>query len=188
MKYFLSISLIALLAASCGPAQPGQTNAYSSYGAPFDTTSVMAISDVTAAMAGKDSLDAVFRCKIAETCTKMGCWMNVENPGGEPMTVFMKDHAFGVPKEGCAGLEAIVSGQLFYDTLSVDYLRHLAEDAGKTADEIAAIIEPKPVLAVNATGVMIRGYAGEEHEGHDHSHEGHDHSHEGHDHGDEAAH
>jgi hypothetical protein len=81
--------------------------------------------------------------------------MEVAMPNGEAMTVFMKDHAFAVPLENCEGKSTVVSGEAFYKELSVAYLKHLAEDAGKTAAEIASITEPKKVLAFTATGVII---------------------------------
>ncbi len=169
----------AALVIGCGPAQPGGHEAHShQYGAAFDTTGSINVAGAIAAIAGKDSLDAKVRGKIVQTCKMEGCWMDIENPNGDPMTIFMKDHAFAIPKEGCAGAYTIADGTLFFDTLSVDYLRHLAEDAGKTAEEIALITEPRPVLAMNADGVFIEFAEGHSHEGHDH--EGHDH--EGHDH------
>jgi hypothetical protein len=181
--FFFLVAALALV--SCGPSTPAEkTDEFTSYGAAFDSTGAIPIADLLASMADKDSLNAVVKCTIMQTCTKAGCWMDVENPtGGEAITVFMKDHAFGVPLSECSGLNAIVNGKAYYDTLSVDYLRHLAEDAGKPAEEIALITEPRAVLALEASGVMIKGYKGtaptgeHDHEGHDH--EGHDHSHEG---------
>ena len=60
-----------------------------------------------------------------------------------------------MPTEGAEGKRAVMEGEAFFDTLTVDARRHYAEDAGATAEEIAAITEPELRLAFTATGVMI---------------------------------
>jgi len=42
------------------------------------------------------------------------------------------------------------------DTLDVPYLRHLAEDAGKSPEEIEGITEPEISLNFTANGVIIK--------------------------------
>jgi len=181
MKYSIFFFVAAAWMVSCGPSAPAEKPVeFTSYGAAFDSTGTIPIAQLMKSMEGQDSLLAKVNCTILQTCTKAGCWMDVENPaGGEAITIFMKDHAFSVPLSECSGLNAIVDGKAYYDTLSVDFLRHLAEDAGKSAEEIALINEPRAVLAIDASGVMIKGYKGtaaaDGHEGHDHNHEGHDH-------------
>jgi len=51
--------------------------------------------------------------------------------------------------------EVIVEGRAYITEISVDELRHYAEDAGKTKDEIAMITEPKVTLAIEADGVLM---------------------------------
>ena len=46
-------------------------------------------------------------------------------------------------------------GKAKMDTISVDMLRHYAEDAGDSEDEISRITEPKYVLEFIAEGVLI---------------------------------
>ncbi len=153
------------------------------YGEKFDTTGAVAQQAMIAQVTGSDTIPVKFVANIVETCAHAGCWMTVENPGGFPMYVYMKDHAFGVPLSGCANLKCIVSGFAYQDTISVKMLKHFAEDAKKSQAEIDAITEPQLGVAVTATGVMIEGYIekeGEEH--HHHDHDGHDHSHDGHGH------
>jgi hypothetical protein len=72
-------------------------------------------------------------------------------------TVFVRflDYGFFVPTEGAEGKRTVLQGEAFYDTLSVEALRHYAEDAGKSPEEIAAITEEELRLAFTATGVMI---------------------------------
>ena len=73
----------------------------------------------------------------------------------EPMHVTFKDYGFFVPKEGMEDKEAIFEGIAFVDTLSVDMLRHYAEDEGKSQEEIDAITEPELAYTFEAIGVII---------------------------------
>ena len=95
-----------------------------------------------------------FEGEITATCPKKGCWMNVAS-GRDTVFVRFEDYGFFVPTEGVEGKRTIVEGEAFYDTLSVADLRHYAQDAGATEEEIAAITEPELELAFMATGVMI---------------------------------
>ena len=95
-----------------------------------------------------------FEGEITATCPKKGCWMNVAS-GRDTVFVRFQDYGFFVPTEGAEGKRTIVEGEAFYDTLSVADLRHYAQDAGATEEEIAAITEPELELAFMATGVMI---------------------------------
>ena len=102
--------------------------------------------------------------------------MTVDLGQGEPMWVYT-DHEFFVPTEGCAGLPVVIKGIARKEVQSVDDQKHYAEDANKTAEDIAMITEPRSVFSIDAVGIMIDGYKGTaEMEAHDHDHEGHDHA------------
>ena len=75
-----------------------------------------------------------------------------ENP---TLHVTFRDYGFFVPKES-AGSETVIDGMIFRDTISIDHLKHLAQDAGKSEEEINKIIVPKLTLAFEATGVLIK--------------------------------
>lgn len=92
---------------------------------------------------------------ITQTCAKKGCWMDVKMPEGDTMMVRFKDYGFFVPKEGVEDLRTVMRGTAKMDTISVDLLRHYAEDAGDTEDEIMQITEPRFVLEFIADGVLI---------------------------------
>lgn len=184
---FSLLAAIAIATAACNNAEPeSEVTAEpevirSFYGDSITVDNAITIAELNQQMVGKDSLLTKVSATISQTCTKMGCWMDVDMGNGETMTVFMRDHNFFVPKEGCEGKVAIFEGKAYFDTLSVEYLQHLAEDAGKSAEEIALITEPKPALSFDAKGVIIEGIpqpevvAEESHEGHDHAEgEGHE--------------
>jgi hypothetical protein len=93
--------------------------------------------------------------EILETCAKKGCWMKLKSDEDTVMVRF-KDYGFFMPKEGEEGKTAIISGDAFLDTLSVELLQHYAEDAGKSDEEILLITEPEYVVAFTADGVIIQ--------------------------------
>ena len=92
---------------------------------------------------------------ITQTCAKKGCWMNVKMAEGDTMMVRFKDYGFFVPKEGAEDLRTVMHGIAKMDTISVDLLRHYAEDAGETEDIIMEITEPRFILEFIADGVLI---------------------------------
>ena len=76
--------------------------------------------------------------------------MNVNN---DTLLVRFKDYGFFVPKTGSEGKSVIINAKM--DTISVEMLRHYAEDAGDSEEEILKIMEPKYVLEFIADGVLI---------------------------------
>lgn len=191
-----------VMLASCGSEpkpekvevqEDGSTLSY--YGNEMTTDGAITTAELLKQMPDTGSYDARITAQIVETCTKAGCWMKVDMGNEEDMMVFLGDHDWFVPTSGADGLTCYIDGTAYYDTLSVDWLQHLAEDAGKPAEEIALITEPEYQLNFHADGVIIDGYeAPAEEEGtEEHDHEGHDHDHDGdadHDHaeGEEHAH
>ena len=60
-----------------------------------------------------------------------------------------------MPKD-IAGREVIVNGKAFVNEVSVEELRHYAEDAGKSEEEIAQITEPEKTYSFLADGVLLK--------------------------------
>ena len=82
--------------------------------------------------------------------------MDVKMPDGSPMKVKFKDYGFFVPKQGLEGHTAILQGYATREVMDVEMLRHYAEDAGKSKQEVEAITEPKLSLFFLAEGVLIK--------------------------------
>ena len=93
---------------------------------------------------------------ITQTCAKKGCWMDVKMAEGDTIMVRFKDYGFFVPKEGAEDMRTVMYGTAQLDTISVDLLRHYAEDAGKSLEEINKITEPEVSMTFLADGVLIR--------------------------------
>ena len=79
--------------------------------------------------------------------------MNIDK---DTLLVRFKDYGFFVPKSGSENKKVIVNGKISIDTLSVNQLKHYAEDAGKNQLEISSIIKPEITISFLADGVIIK--------------------------------
>ncbi|MBK8471245.1 MAG: DUF4920 domain-containing protein [Sphingobacteriales bacterium] len=100
------------------------------------------------------SLTAKISGKVLEVCQTKGCWMTLELPDGKDLRVTFKDYGFFMPKD-LAGKNIVAQGIAQTDTTSVEMLQHYAEDAGKSAEEIAQIAQPEIEISFVADGVVI---------------------------------
>ena len=92
---------------------------------------------------------------VKTSCRKKGCWMQLEPVGdAEPIRVTFKDYGFFVPKHA-DGMAAVAEGIFEKETVTEGMRRHFAEDAGKSATEIAAIEGDVEVIKFVATAVDL---------------------------------
>lgn len=155
MKNYLALFLLAAIAA-CSQPQTEETTELSEnvFGADFEATKVVGANQVASLVQHGEQKELTVEAKINECCQKKGCWMNVDLGNEEEMRVTFKDYGFFMPLD-CGGKTAVMKGIAYYDTIPVDYLRHYAEDAGKSQEEIDAITEPELQLVFEATGVKL---------------------------------
>ena len=104
----------------------------------------------------QDSAFVKVEAVINSICQKKGCWMYVDLGDENEMLVRFKDYGFFVPKSGIEGKKILMSGKIFRDTISVERLRHYAEDAKRSEEEIAQIVSPEFKINMIANGVAIR--------------------------------
>ncbi|AHM63069.1 hypothetical protein D770_24120 [Flammeovirgaceae bacterium 311] len=165
MKHtFLSFALLLALSACQTPASE-QTGAEpnasaeklpaASYGQEITAEQAKPAHHVPALLQQHDSVYLTLTGTALSSCTKKGCWMTVDLGTGESMRVTFKDYGFFVPKD-LKGEQVVMEGVLKRSVSSVDEQRHYAEDAGKTAAEIAAIQQPDTAYTFEAVGVLIR--------------------------------
>jgi len=122
------------------------------FGAEKDFTTSLDIPSLLAKMEEADTLQAInVEGEVREVCQAKGCWMTI---GDEEMMVKFKDYGFFVPKD-ISGRQVVMHGKAYYQVTPLEELRHYAEDAGKSAEEIAAITEPKKELRFLASGVLL---------------------------------
>lgn len=131
--------------------------AYASFGDKIEADGAMsadAMAKKYKTLAVGDTIQTKVTAKINEVCTKKGCWMKLDLGENEEMMVRFKDYGFFMPLN--AEGDVIVNGKAYVTETSVDELRHYAEDAGKSKEEIEAITEPKRTLAFEADGVLLK--------------------------------
>lgn len=107
-------------------------------------------------LASQDKLTAKVKGKVSGVCQAKGCWMTIvsEDASKPSMFVKFKDYGFFMPKD-IAGKSVIMQGDAFYETTSVEELRHYAEDEGLSKEAIDKITQPKKELKFLATGVIL---------------------------------
>lgn len=168
-RIFLSLIVLSLITFSCNQTKSAATDSESTtatmtteeesnetFGAAFEAAEVVGFDDLFSDVSDQDSLVVQVQGTVESVCQAKGCWMNIvstEKENAEMMVKF-KDYGFFMPKD-IAGREVIMNGVVFYETTPVDELRHYAEDAGKSEEEIAAITEPKLELKFLADGVIL---------------------------------
>ncbi|KYG78674.1 uncharacterized protein DUF4920 [Roseivirga ehrenbergii] len=159
MKKISTLLLIALFVFSCAGKKEevkwDESTVVGYYGEKINNENIISVEDMMNQLNESDSIMVKVEGEITATCAMKGCWMNLVLPSGEEMRVTFKDYAFFVPKEGMEGNRAIIEGKVKRSMTDVATLKHYAEDAGKSVEEIAAITEDKNELAFEATGVII---------------------------------
>jgi len=156
----ISLSCIMLSLLACGQqAVSAVQNApvADTFGAEFESAKVIPAAELLANYppeAISDTVMTTVRGTVDEVCQAKGCWMTIAAGDEQQMMVKFKDYGFFMPKD-ISGQEVIMNGIAFYEVTPVDELRHYAEDAGKSSEEIAKITEPKRELKFLADGVQL---------------------------------
>lgn len=155
--YFL-IPAIFLLSCSHTGKKPAEENQTSSkqevYGDKIILENTITGEQLYTMMQGKDSVWVTLKSKILSNCQKSGCWMDLDMGNNQVIKVSFKDYAFVIPIES-EGKTATVEGFAKKELISVELLKHWAEDAGKTQEEIDAITQEEYIYTFEAKGVIL---------------------------------
>lgn len=122
------------------------------YGEKINPTNTVSLQDLITH--AKEKSIAKVNGTILSTCPKKGCWMQVKVET-DTIQVTFKDYGFFVPKNGLENKKTVLEGFVKQDTISVEMLRHYADDAGKSKSEIELIVKPEFKLSFVASGVII---------------------------------
>jgi hypothetical protein len=95
---------------------------------------------------------------VSGVCQRKGCWMTLRD-GGDQVRVRFRDYGFFVPLDA-SGRTAAVEGTARVEVTSESLRRHLAEDAGKPAAEVAKITGDETVVQIVADAVELCGPGG----------------------------
>lgn len=148
LLFFVIAGSLAMQAQTPQPAEKGV-----SYGLAVTSEGAISIQE----MEGKvqdNKYQGKIKGKVSEVCQEKGCWMKLENSGGEKLMVKFKDYGFFMPKN-IVGKEIVLDGDASVNQVSVKQQKHYAEDAGKSKEDIAKIRQPKKEMQFVAKGVLV---------------------------------
>ncbi|OWP65128.1 DUF4920 domain-containing protein [Hymenobacter amundsenii] len=167
MRFLFLASILLLGVSSCQQnAQPAATGATATptapatptgqtYGAAISAEGAQPISALSTLLGTQDSAQVKLVGTAHEVCQAKGCWMTMKLADGRDMRIRFKEYAFFVPKD-ISGKTVVINGWAHRETVPVSDLRHFAQDAGKSATEVAAITEPQQQLNFEADGVLVK--------------------------------
>jgi len=153
---FKTLFLFTLVLTSC-KGQQKTSEQGEQFGKEITADNAIGYTELLAEMNKSESVSTKVKAKVKAVCQAKGCWMTlVNNDPTDNTEVFVKfkDYGFFMPLD-IAGKEVIIEGKAYKEITSVDELRHYAEDEGKSAEEIAKIVEPAEELKFMAEGVII---------------------------------
>jgi hypothetical protein len=125
------------------------------FGEEITASGALSLTSLVASLEESEAFEGKIVGEIKEVCAMKGCWMTIDLPNGETMRVTFKDYGFFVPKNA-HGFPVIIEGVASKKVIDVATLKHYAEDAGKSQEEINAINSPKVEYAFEAKGVIIQ--------------------------------
>jgi|JI9StandDraft_1071089.scaffolds.fasta_scaffold354808_1 hypothetical protein len=145
----------------CDPAKESKFKSLSKpnkeggYGKIIKKTGAITVAALDKKMAiKKEAMKVTITGTVLSVCKAKGCWMGVDKGNGESMRIRFKDYAFFVPRD-IEGQTFTAQGTAYYDTTSVEMLKHYASDAKKPQSEIDAITKPEIELCFTAEGVLF---------------------------------
>lgn len=135
-----------------------EKTAYASFGEEITDVEVISADEMRTKfenLTAGDTVTVKFASTINEVCKKKGCWMKLDLGNETESMVRFKDYGFFMPLDSDKK-EVIVEGKAFINETPVEELRHYAEDAGKSKEEIEQITEPKKEYTFIAHGVLMK--------------------------------
>ena len=153
-KILVGFSMILFAVAAHAQPPAGDAKKGDWYGEKISADGAINIADIPAKLEANPVLDTKIQGKILEVCPKKGCWIKLQVNETTTAMVKMKDYGFFLPVSA-VGKTVVLDGKVELKTTSVEELKHYAEDAKKTPEEIAAITAPKKEISVMAKGIVI---------------------------------
>ncbi|MBC7888317.1 MAG: DUF4920 domain-containing protein [Ferruginibacter sp.] len=152
-KLFFLITVLVLTFSVMAQPPEGPADKGMSFGEKTTVEGSISADELVTLLAAKPKTAVKVKGKVLEVCKAEGCWIKMQTSNG-PMMIKMKDHSFMVPL-AMNGKIIVAQGTANFKETSVEMLRHYAEDAGQTKEEIAAIKKPKKEMTMQATGILV---------------------------------
>lgn len=135
-------------------AQPKSAAKGITYGAGTTAEGALEVNLLEEKLATAETYKGKVKGTVTGVCEKKGCWMKLAQTDGEGIMIRFKDYKFFMPKD-IVGKDVVLEGTAEKTTTSVEMLKHYAEDAGKSKEDIEKIKEPKTEIEFVATGVLV---------------------------------
>ncbi|MDA7803396.1 DUF4920 domain-containing protein [Crocinitomix sp.] len=100
------------------------------------TAASVTVEEMNGKIAESGAFEGMVKVNVDEVCQKAGCWITFNNGEAKSIRVFFRDH-FTIPIGTPSGTEAILYGKAVVDTLSMDFQKHLLDDAAEKGDVVA---------------------------------------------------
>jgi hypothetical protein len=152
-KIFLLIPILVFTSTVTAQPPEGPANKGFTFGIATTEKGAVNASELSSLLNDKEPKVIKVKGKVTEVCKAEGCWLRMET-ANVTMMIRMKDHKFFVPVS-MEGKTIVADGTATLKETSVNMLRHYAEDAGKSKEEIAAIKEPKKEIVLLAKGILV---------------------------------
>jgi hypothetical protein len=156
MKKIFLLTIIALINGAIILAQPpaGNANVGDFYGEKTVLENITDIDKIPMMLKNNEIFKTKVKAKVVDICPKKGCWIKLAVNDTTTAFVKMKDYAFFLPI-AIVGKTIVLEGEVKLLTTSVNELKHYAEDAKKTKQEIDAITAPKKEIRFTAKGITV---------------------------------
>lgn len=112
------------------------------------------MSELAALLELNDSANVKVTGTVNAVCKKKGCWMTMSLTDSIDMRVGFKDYGFFVPLN-CENRTVTIEGMVKKDIITVEMLKHYAEDNGDSQEVIDAIVAPEVEYSFVANGVIL---------------------------------
>lgn len=157
MKKLLTVGfcLLAMLSISYAQQSIKAAKAGVTYGKTIDNKNAVSVKTLESKLQTNKDFTGKIEGEVVSVCKKKGCFLTLKREGSpEPIMVRFTDYAYFVP-EDLIGKTIVVEGKAKMKETSVEWLKHYAEDEGKSKEEIAKIKEPKKDISIVADGVLV---------------------------------
>lgn len=154
-KLLFSFLLMGFVGAANAQPPAGDAKPGDFYGDKISFEGAISIAEIPAKLEKAEVIENTkIKAKVLDVCPKKGCWMKVQVNDSTTAFVKMKDYGFFVPT-AAIGKTVVLEGEAKIKNTTVEELRHYAEDAKKTKEEIAAINKPEKEIRFMAKGIVV---------------------------------
>src|SRR5690349_4556911 len=150
---FILVTLSAVILTNAQPPE-GDANPGDWYGEKITAEKAKPLADVVQNLNDNEKVKGKITAMVLEVCPKKGCWLKVQVDNTTTAFVKMKDYGFFVPL-AAKGRTVVIDGEISLKTTSVAELKHYAEDAKKSKEEIDAITKPEKEVRILAKGIVV---------------------------------